>query len=128
MGVLEIGWKRCGGMVGAISDIGDDSALGGEFGAHPVVQGAQIIPGKKAARYAGLIGEEEYKISGLVEAAERLRCIRHPANPVLRAHIAVVVIDDAVASEKCGGPSRGGGGGATPPVRPAPPLHGRPLS
>jgi len=34
-------------MMRAISDIVDDSTLGGEFGAHPVVQRAQLVLVKK---------------------------------------------------------------------------------
>ena len=66
----------------------------------------QFVLGEEAARDAGLVGEEEHEIAGLVEAADRLGRIRHPADPLLRAHIAVVVIDDAVAVEEGGGPWR----------------------
>ncbi len=109
MVVLEIAGNRSAGMMRAISDIVDDGALSGELGAHPVVQRAQIVLRKESARHAGLIGEEEHKISGIVQAADRLRRIRHPANPVLRSHKAVVMVDDAVAIEERGGLWRGTG-------------------
>jgi len=74
-----------------------------QFGAHPVVQRAQLVLGNEAARHAGLIGEEEHEVSGRVEPADRLRRVRHPANPVLGAHVAVVVVDDPIAVEEGGG-------------------------
>ena len=58
--------------------------------------------GEEAARDAGLVGEEEHEIAGVVQPPDRLRRIRHPADALLRAHIAVVVIDDAVAVEEGG--------------------------
>src|SRR4051812_36840675 len=87
-------------MVRAIPDVVDVRALCCEFREHPVVQRIELGLGEKAARDARLIGEEEYKIAGLVEAADRFRRIRHPANPVLRPHVAVVMVDHAVAVEK----------------------------
>ena len=95
-------------------DVGNNAVLAralgvvlrGEFGKHPVVQRVEFILGEVTARHAGLIGEEEHEISGLVEPADRLRRVRHPADPLPRAHIAVVVIDDAVAVEESGGPRR----------------------
>ena len=108
--ILEIAGDRSVGMMRAIPDVVDHGALRGEFGAHPVVQHVELVLGEEAARHAGLVGEEEHEIAGIVEPADRLRRIRHPANPVPRAHIAVVVIDDAVAVEEGGGPWRGAGG------------------
>ena len=67
------------------------------------MQHTQLVFGEEAARDAGLVGEQEDKISGVVEAADRFRRIRHPADAVLRAHKTVVVIDDAVAVEEGGG-------------------------
>ena len=80
-------------------------ALRGELGAHPVVQRVEFVLGEEAARHAGLVGEEEHEIAGLVEPADRFRRVRHPADAVARAHVAVVVIDDAVAVEECRGPA-----------------------
>jgi len=57
---------------------------------------------KNPRRHAGLVGEQN-TISGIVEAADCLRRIRHPANPVMRAHIASSWVDDAVAVEEGGG-------------------------
>src|ERR1700734_1137852 len=67
------------------------------------MQRREIVLGEESAGDTGLIGEEEHKISGVVQPADRLRRIRHPANAVACAHVAVVVIDDAVAVEKGGG-------------------------
>src|SRR4030088_1607394 len=50
--VFEIAGNRSVGMMRAISDVIDDGALRGEFGAHPVVQRAQFVLGKEAARHA----------------------------------------------------------------------------
>ena len=73
------------------------------------MQRVEIVLGKEAARHAGLIGEEEHEIPGIVEPADRFRGIRHPANPLMRAHVAVVMIDDAIAIEERGGPRRDAG-------------------
>ena len=108
--IFEIAFDRSVGMMRAISDIVDPRALRGEFGAHPVVQNAQIVLGEESARDARLIGEKEHKISGFVESADRLRRVRHPANSLPCPHIAVVVIDDAVAVEESSGPERGARG------------------
>src|SRR4051812_18462061 len=101
--VFQIAGNGAVGMMRAIPDIVDDGALGGEFGAHPVVQHVEFLLGEVAARDAGLVGEEEHVIAGLVEPADRLRRVRHPADPFAGAHIAVVVVDDPVAVEKGGG-------------------------
>ena len=82
MVIFEIAGDRSFGMVRAISDIVDDCALGGEFGAHPVVQRVEFIFGEETARHAGLIGEEEHQISGRVQPADRLGRVRHPADPL----------------------------------------------
>ena len=108
--VFEIALDRSVGMMRAIPDVVDTRALGGEFGEHPVVQRVEFVFGEEAARHAGLIGEEEHEISGVVEPADRLGRVRHPADPLPRAHIAVVVVDDAVAVEESGGPRRDAGG------------------
>ena len=107
--IFEIALDRPGRMMRAIPDVVDDGALRRQFGEHPVMQRVEFVLGEKAARHAGLVGEEEDEISGVVEPADRLRRVRHPADPLLRAHIAVVVIDDAVAVEEGGGPERGAG-------------------
>src|ERR1700738_132773 len=109
MVIPKIAGDRSIGMMRAIPDIVDDGVLRGEFGAHPVVQRVEIGFGKKAARHAGLIGEEEYEISGVVGAGERLCRIRHPADPVRCAHVAVIMVDDAVAVEKGRGSERDAG-------------------
>jgi hypothetical protein len=44
-------------------------AAAGELVAHPAVQPIHIGFGDEAARDAGLVGEDEYPIAGLVEAA-----------------------------------------------------------
>src|SRR5882762_1844609 len=103
MVIFEIAGNRSVRMMRAISDVVDNGTQGGELAPHPVVQRAQFVLGEESARHAGLIGEEEHKISGIVEAADCLRRIRHPANPVMSAHIAVIVVDDAVAVEEGGG-------------------------
>ena len=97
-------------MMGAVPDIVDPRALLGKLGNHPVVQRVEFVLGEEAARHTGLIAEKEHEIAGIVQPPDRLRRIWHPANPLLRAHIAVIVIDDAVAIEKCGGPGRAAGG------------------
>src|SRR3984957_5806332 len=104
--ILQIAGHRSLRVMRAIPDVVDDGALRGELGAHPVMQHGELVLGKETARDTGLIGEEEHKISGLVQPADRLRRVRHPANPLTCAHIAVVVIDDAVAVEKGGGSCR----------------------
>src|SRR5246127_2392975 len=60
--------------------------------------------GEEATRHAGLVREEEDEIAGVIQPADRLCRVRHPANAVLAADIAVVVIDDAVAVEESGRP------------------------
>ena len=106
MMVFEIAGDGAGGMMRTIADVVDPGALRGEFVAHPVVQRIDVVFREVAARHAGLVGEEEHEISGVVQASDRLRRIRHPADPFLRADIAVVMIDDAVAIEKGGGARR----------------------
>ena len=101
--VFEIAGDGAVGMVRAISDVVDAGALRGKFGAHPVVQRVELVLGEEAARHAGLVGEEEHEIAGVVQPADRLRRIRHPADALLRAHVAVVMVDDAVAVEERGG-------------------------
>jgi len=101
--VLEIALDRTIGMVRAVADVVDMRALIRKFLAHPVVEGAEIVLGEKAARHAGLIGEKEHKIAGVVEPADRLCRVRHPADALARAHVAVVVVDHAVAIEERGG-------------------------
>ena len=98
--ILEIARDRSVRMMRAISDVVDDSALRGKLGAHPVMQRVELGFGEKAARDAGLVGEEENEIAGVVEPSDRLRRIRHPADAFPRAHVAVVMVDDAVAVEK----------------------------
>jgi len=98
--IFEIARDRSVRMMRTISDVVDHSALGGELGAHPVVQCVELDLGEKAARDAGLVGEEENEIAGIVEPSDRLCRIRHPADPLPCAHIAVVMVDDAVAVEK----------------------------
>src|SRR5579862_9456544 len=87
-------------MMRAVADVVDHSALRSEFAPHPVMQRVERIFREKATRDAGLIGEEEHEIAGVVEPADRFRRIRHPADAVACAHIAVVIIDDAVAVEE----------------------------
>src|ERR1700758_2847844 len=60
--------------------------------------------GEEATRHAGLVREEEDEIAGVIQPADRLCRVRHPANAILAADIAVVVIDDAVAVEEGGRP------------------------
>ena len=83
-------------------------ALRRKFGAHPVMQRVELVLGEKTARDAGLVGEEEHEIAGVVQPPDRLRRIRHPADALPRAHIAVVMVDDAVAVEERGRPQRAG--------------------
>src|ERR1700739_1930485 len=59
--------------------------------------------GKEAARHAGLVGEQEHEIAGLVQPRYRLGGVRHPADAIPGAHIAVVMIDDGVAVQESGG-------------------------
>src|SRR5258708_33339891 len=54
-------------------------------------------------RDAGLVGEEEHQIAGIVEPPDCLGGVRHPADLVRRADMADVMIDDAVAVEEGGG-------------------------
>jgi hypothetical protein len=51
------------------ADVIDPRAAAGELVAHPAVQPIHIGFGDEAARDAGLVGEDEYPIAGLVEAA-----------------------------------------------------------
>ena len=48
--VFQITGNRTIGMMRAIPDVIDDCSLAGEFGAHPIVQCAQLILVKEAAR------------------------------------------------------------------------------
>src|ERR1019366_2986964 len=86
MVVFEIALDRSVGMMRAIADIVDHSTLCGELGTHPAVQAGEIVLGKETARHAGLIGEEKYEISGLVEPADCLSRVRHPADPIAGTH------------------------------------------
>src|SRR5437868_14454119 len=104
--ILQIALDGAGRMVRAVPDIVDARALRQQFGAHPVMQHIELGLGEEAARDAGLVGEEEDKIAGVVEAADRFRRIRHPANTLFRSHIAVVAVDDTVAVEEGGGSLR----------------------
>src|ERR1700755_438563 len=94
-------------MVRAVADIVDARALRQQLGAHPVVQHVEFGLGEEAARHAGLVGEEEHEIAGVVEPAYRSCRVRHPADALARAHVAVIVIDDAVAVEESRGPLDG---------------------
>src|ERR1700722_2372961 len=98
--IFQIARHRSLGVMRAIPDIVDHRALRCKLGAHPVMQRDEIVLGKETARDAGLIGEDEHEISCGVQPVDRPGGIRHPAYPLTRAHIAVVVIDDAVAIEK----------------------------
>eukprot|EP01035_Chromulina_nebulosa_P041328 gene41328-55899_t len=99
--ILEIAGDRAGGMVRAIADVVDHGAFGFQLGAHPVMQ--------LSARDAGLVGENEYQIAGVVEATDGLCRIGHPADRFRLEHMMVIVIDDTVAVEKRGGSKRAGG-------------------
>ncbi len=110
MVVFEIALDRSVGMMRAIADIVDHGALRGELAPHPAVQAVEIVLGKETARHAGLIGEEKHEIAGFVKSLDGLRRVRHPADPIARTHVAVVVIDDAVAVEESGGPGHRAGG------------------
>src|SRR5258708_8911008 len=103
--VVQIARDRSLRMMRAVPDIVDPRALGGKFGNHPVVQLVEFVLGEEAPRHAGLIGEEEHEITGIVQPPDRLRRIRHPADPLLGPHIAVAAIVYAVASEKSCGPA-----------------------
>src|SRR4051812_22318994 len=107
MMVFEIPGNRSVGMVRTIPDVVNPCVLRGKLAAHPVVQRAQIVFGEKAAGDAGLIGEEKDEIAGFIEATNRLRRARHPTDSVARAHVTVVVVDDAVAIEEGGGSLHG---------------------
>ena len=84
----------------AVADVVDEGALRGEFSAHPVVQAVQLLLGEKPARDAGLIGEDKHEKACHIEPSDGLCRIGHPADPVPRADIAIVVIDDPVAIEE----------------------------
>src|ERR1700727_2685879 len=101
--VFEITRDRSIRVMRAIADVVDDGALCGELSAHPVMQGVEFALGEEAACDAGLVGEEEHEIAGVVQPPDRFCRVRHPADAVAGAHIAVVVIDDAVAVEEGGG-------------------------
>src|SRR5262249_46647531 len=103
MVVLEIAGNRAVGMVRAISDVVDDGALRQKLLSHPLMQRIELGCGEEAARHAGLVGEEEHEIAGVIQPADRLCRVRHPAKAILAADIAVVMIDDAVAVEEGGG-------------------------
>ena len=87
----------------AIPDVVDPCALRGQLRAHPVEQRIEFAFGKMTMRHAGLVGEEEHQIAGIVEPANGFGGVRHPADLVVAADMAVVVIDDAVAVEEGGG-------------------------
>src|SRR5260370_3126091 len=109
MMVFEIAGDGARGMMRAMSDVVNDGPLSGEFGKHPVVQLIEVVFGKVTARDPGLISEEEHEIAGVIQPADCLRCTRDPANPLSRAHIPVVMVDDAIAVEKGGGSWNGTG-------------------
>src|SRR3954447_17837904 len=88
----------------AIPYVVDPCPLRSEFSAHPVMQYAQVVFGEEAAGHAGLIREEEHEVSGVVQPSDCLRGVRHPANSLTSSHIAVVVVDNAVAVQESGGP------------------------
>src|SRR6185437_500330 len=67
--IFEITRNRTLRMVRAITDVVDDGALRRQFGAHPVMQHVERFFAIEAARDAGLVGEEENEIAGLVESA-----------------------------------------------------------
>src|SRR5690349_7380236 len=100
--IFQIALHRAGWMMRAVPDIVDARALRQQFGQHPVVQPVQFSLGEEAARDAGLVGEEEHEIAGVIEPPDRLGRIGHPADALLAAYVAVVVIDDAVAVEEGG--------------------------
>ena len=84
------------------TEVGSVDQAGANLPRHLCFDRAINIFGEIAAGHAGLIREQEDVIARVVEATDRGRGIRHPANAILRAYIAVVVIDDAVAvQERC---------------------------
>src|SRR4051812_4227191 len=90
-------------MVWAIADVINAGALCGEFGTHPLKQRIEFVFGEIASCDAGLVRKQEDEITGIIEPADGLGRVRHPADAIGCAHIAVVVIDDAVAIQKrCG--------------------------
>src|SRR5260370_36900342 len=109
MMVFEIAGDGARGMMRAMSDVVNDGPLSGECGKHPVGQLIEVVCGKVTARDPGLISEEEHEIAGVIQPADCLRCTRDPANPLSRAHIPVVMVDDAIAVEKGGGSWNGTG-------------------
>ena len=70
--IFEIAGDGARGMMRAIPDVVDHGALRGELGAHPVVQHVEFVFGEVAARHAGLVGEEEHEIAGVVQPPDRL--------------------------------------------------------
>src|SRR5581483_9098075 len=101
--VFEIALDRSFRMVRAIADIVDMRSLRCKFAPHPIMKFVELVFGEETARHAGLVGEEEDEIAGVVQTADRFRRVRHPADGFARAHIAVVMVDDAVPIEKSGG-------------------------
>src|ERR1022692_3261449 len=55
---------------------------------------------KVAACYAGLVGDDDYVVTGLVEQTHRFRCADNPFKLLGSVDIAVVDIKHAVAIEK----------------------------
>ena len=87
-------------MVRTEADVVDARILSGEFAAHPVVQGAHVRFAEHAARHAGLVGDDEDVIAGLIEVADGVGDAIDPAEARAAADVAVVVVDDAVAVEE----------------------------
>src|SRR6266702_5299133 len=100
---LDVAGDRSLRMVRTEADVIDPRTFAGELVAYPAVQRVHISFGVEAAGDAGLVGEDKHQIAGLIETADGLGDVGHPTDAVSRADIAIVIVDDAVAIEECGG-------------------------
>ena len=68
-----------------------------------------VVFAVEAARDSCLIGHDEDEISRIVQPAYRFARAFDPAEVVASMNVARVLVQHAVAVEKCGGPSQDGG-------------------
>lgn len=90
------------GVMGAVVDAVDEGALLPEEGLHLVVDGLQGLPGQAALCDAGLVGDDDGEVAGVVDAADGLGRTGQELELLGLGQVADVFVDGAVAVEEDG--------------------------
>ncbi|MGY4377942.1 hypothetical protein ACVWZ3_005581 [Bradyrhizobium sp. i1.3.6] len=94
------------GMVGTVFECVDPRTDRGELVRHPAMQRFYIALLVESTGDAGLVGDDEGEIAGLVHEPDGLACAVHPFELAGIEQVACVVVEDAVAVEEDGGARR----------------------